>query len=227
MKEQKRNIVKPEFAAAARRLTDACDAIVNGEHREMPRPRQRVRLQDGLWLDLNKLLREGLGPPGRIPWPAEIRWTSTRSGEIAKGWITLKKEDEDRGSLRIVLGSLDQRLDLIAQPRNFGGQQWYFKCPVADHKCSVVWLPPGANRFCSRRAWGKQVAYSTQFEAPFDRAISAREKVKSRLIGDLNPREWELPPKPKWMRWHTYERLADKYRFHQRIINQCMADFVG
>jgi len=127
----------------------------------------------------------------------------------------------------IVIGRLEQRFELIAQPRHFGGQQWYFKCPVTAKKCSVVWLPPGANRFCSRQAWGKQVAYSTQFEAPFDRAISAREKVKSRLIGDLDPREWELPPKPKWMRWGTYERLADKYRFHQRIINQCMADFVG
>ena len=91
----------------------------------------------------------------------------------------------------------------------------------------MMWLPPGATRFCSRQAWGKQVAYSTQFEAPFNRAISAREKVKSRLIGDLDPSEWDLPPKPKGMRWHTYERLADKYRFHQGIINQCMADFVG
>jgi hypothetical protein len=71
------------------------------------------------------------------------------------------------------------------------------------------------------------VAYSTQFEAPFARAISAREKVKSRLIGNLDPREWELPPKPKWMRWDTYERLAENYRFQQRIINQCFADFVG
>jgi hypothetical protein len=193
----------------------------------MAKPRQRVRLEDGLKFDLNKLLREGLGPPGRIPWPAEIRWTSTRSAEIAKGWITLKKEGEDRGFLRIVIGKLDQRLDLIAQQRHFGGQQWYFRCPVTSHKCSVVWLPPGANRFCSRQAWGKQVAYSTQFEAPFDRAISAREKVKSRLIGDLNSREWDLPPKPKWMRWPTYERLADNYRFQQRIINQCFADFVG
>jgi hypothetical protein len=113
----------------------------------MAKPRQRVRLEDGLKFDLNKLLREGLGPPGRIPWPAEIRWTSTRSAEIAKGWIT--------------------------------------------------------------------------------RAISAREKVKSRLIGNLDPREWELPPKPKWMRWDTYERLAENYRFQQRIINQCFADFVG
>ena len=71
------------------------------------------------------------------------------------------------------------------------------------------------------------MAYSTQFEAPFDRAISAREKVKSRLIGDLNPRDWELPPKPKWMRWHTDERLAEKFLFKQGIIYQCIVRFVG
>jgi hypothetical protein len=38
----------------------------------MARPRQRVCLQDGLYLDLNKLLREGLGPPGKVPWPVDI-----------------------------------------------------------------------------------------------------------------------------------------------------------
>jgi hypothetical protein len=71
------------------------------------------------------------------------------------------------------------------------------------------------------------VAYSTKFESPFDRAITAREKVKARLIGDLNPREWELPPKPKWMRWPTYERLAEKYLFHQNKAEQMLADYVG
>jgi hypothetical protein len=35
-----------------------------------------------------------------------------------------------------------------------------------------------------------------QFEFPFDRAISARQKVKLRLIGDLDPRDWQLPSKP-------------------------------
>jgi hypothetical protein len=193
----------------------------------MGKPRMRAQLQDGLWLDLNKLLREGLGPPGKIPWPVPIRWTSNLSGEIAKGCITIAKEGDDRAFLRIVMGKLDQRLDLIAQARHFGGQQWYFRCPVTSRKCSVVWMPPGASRFCSRQAWGKRVAYSTQFESPFDRAISAREKLKSRLIGDLNPRDWDLPPKPKWMRWPTYERLAEKYRFRQRAINQCIAAFVG
>jgi hypothetical protein len=122
---------------------------------------------------------------------------------------------------------LDQRLELIAQPRYFGGQQWYFKCPVTHRKCSVVWLPPGANRFCSRQAWGKQVAYSTQFESKFDRAITARQKVKSRLIANLNPREWDLPPKPKWMRWNTYERLAGKYTAEQDKIDQIIDTCVG
>lgn len=193
----------------------------------MARTRQRARLEDGLKLDLNKLLREGLGPPGRIPWPVEIRWTSSRSGEIAKGWIIIRKEGEDEGFFRIVIGKLDQRLDLLARPRHFGGQQWYFQCPVTHRRCSVAWLPPGATQFCSRQAWGKQVAYSTKFESPFERGISAREKVKSRLIGDLDPREWELPPKRKWMRWHTYERLAHKYRLKQGIIDQCIANFLG
>ncbi len=191
----------------------------------MARPRQRVRLQDGLWIDLNKLLREG--PPGKIPWPIEIRWTSNFYGEVAKGWITIKREGEDRGSLRIVLGELDQRLKLVAQPRHFGGQQWYFKCPVTGGNCSVVWLPPGADRFCSRQAWGKQAAYSTQFESKFDRALTAREKVKSRLIGDLDPRHWDLPPKPAWMRWRTYDRLSQKYLVKQAILDQCIVDVLG
>ena len=33
----------------------------------MPRARQRVRLEDGLKLDLNKLMRDGLGQPGISP----------------------------------------------------------------------------------------------------------------------------------------------------------------
>ncbi len=194
----------------------------------MPRPRQRVCLEDGLRLDLNKLVREGFWPRWNEPLTVGTRWTSNRRGELANALITIQKEGEDQGSLRIVvIGKLEQRLDMVAEPRRFGGQQWYFVCPMTGKKCSVIWLPPGANRFCSRQAWGKQVAYRTQFEAPFDRAITARKKVKDRLIGDLRRGEWDLPPKPKWMRWHTYERLADKYVFYQSKIDQIIANYVG
>jgi hypothetical protein len=98
--------------------------------------------------------------------------------------------------------------------------------PGTGKKCSVIWLPRGATRFCSRQAWGKQVAYSTQFESKFNRAITAREKVKDRLTGDLNRREWDLPPKPKCTRWHSYDRLTEKYRYQQGITDQCIADYL-
>jgi hypothetical protein len=147
---------------------------------------------------------------------------------IASALITIQKEARHRGSLKIVLiGKFEQRLELIAESRHFGGRQWYVTCPVTGKKCSVLWLPPGASRFSSRHAWGKQVAYSTQFESKFGRAITAREKVKDRLIGNLKRDEWELPPKPKWMRWHTYQRLAEKYRLQQGIINQSFAVSLG
>ena len=127
----------------------------------MARPRQRVRLEDGLRLDLNKLVREGFWPRGNASLTVGTQWTSNRQGVLASALITLQKHEEDRGSLKIVMiGKFEQRLDLIAEPRHFGGRQWYFRYPITGGKCSVVWLPPGATRFCSRQAWGKQVAYS-------------------------------------------------------------------
>jgi hypothetical protein len=194
----------------------------------MPREKQRVRLEDGLKLDLNRLIRQGFGRPGTNPRTDGIRWTCVNTGkEVACGAIHITKDGEDRGCLRIVMAKLDQRIELVAQPRHFGGQHWYFKCPVTHRNCSVLWLPPGATRFCSRQAWGQQVAYGSQFESPWDRAISGREKVMSRLIGNLDPRIYYLPPKPKWMRWNTYDRLAQKYRMYQAFINKDIADFLS
>jgi hypothetical protein len=194
----------------------------------MARPRKRERLEDGLKLDLNKLVRDVFWPGGNEPLTFSTQWTSNHRGVITNAQSTIQKEGEDRAYLRIVIvGKPEQRLELIAEPRHFGGKQWYFRCPVTGGKCSLVWMPPGADRFCSRQAWGKQVAYSTQFESTFHRALTAREKVKSRLIGDLDPRYWDLPPKPKWMRQHTYDRLAEKYLFYEDKMDQCIADLVG
>jgi hypothetical protein len=173
----------------------------------MPKPRQRACLEQGLKFDLNKLIRQGFVRPGAKAGPHIIRWTYTYTGEeIASGLITANMEGIDDGWLRIQMGDLDQWLMLAPQPRYFGGCQWYFVCQVTSRYCSVVWMPPGATRFCSRQAWGRQVAYSSQFETPADRAYRGQAKIKSKLIGDHDPDEWELPPKPKWMRWHTYNR---------------------
>src|SRR6476619_6032954 len=193
----------------------------------MPKPRQRVCLESGLKLDLNKLRRQGLVRPGE-KCGVVIRWTSTYTGEeIAQGVITSNMGGSYEGWLRIQLGDLDQTIILVPKPRHFGGYQWYFVCPVLNRYASVLWLPPEAERFCSRQTWGRQVAYASQFADPDNRAHIGQAKIKSRLIADLDPVEWDLPPRPKWMRWSTYNRCVQKFDAYEAILEYGIAELMA
>ena len=125
-------------------------------------------------------------------------------------------------------GDLDQWIILVPRPRHFGGHQWYFVCPVMNRDCSVVWLPPGANRFCSREKWGpRRVAYASQFADPDNRAHLGQAKIRARLIGDLDPDEWDLPPKPKGMRWRTYNRYVERYDAYEATLEYGIAELMA
>lgn len=155
-----------------------------------------------------------------------IRWTHSYWGEIASGLISADMGGQDEGWFRIQLGSLDLRIVLVARPRHFGGRQWYFMCPVLNRPASVLWKPPGATRFCSRQTWGRQVAYQSQFSDPTSRAHAGQAKINSRLcsIAGLDPDEWDLPPKPKWMRWATYNQYSERYDHYHDILDRgCVA----
>lgn len=187
----------------------------------MSRSRQRVCLQDGLKLDLNGLARKGLVRRGAATGPVGIAWTSSYWGEIAEGRISADMSFERAGWLSIQLEDEPaQRISLIAEPRPFGGRQWYFICPATNRRASVLWRPSGATRFCSRQTWGRRVAYRSQFNTPDGRAHIGQAKIKSRLIGDLDPDDWDLPPKPKWMRWRTYNEYEAKFdRYEDTLDN--------
>jgi hypothetical protein len=188
----------------------------------MPRPRERVCLQDGLKLDLNRLARKGFVTPGANIGGRGIAWTHGYWGETASGIISADMSGEDEGWLQIHLGNLDQRIILVARPRHFGGKQWYFLCPVRHRPASVLWKPSGATRFCSRQTWGRQVAYQSQFNDATNRAHAGKQRIKSRLIADLNPDEWDLPPKPKWMRWKTYNSHVERFdRYEAELDYGC------
>ncbi len=185
----------------------------------LPRPRQRVCLQDGLKLDLNRLARKGFIKPGANIGLRGITWTSSYWGEIATGIITADMSGRQHGWFRIQIGSLDQWIDLVPRARHFGGRQWYFVCPVKNRLVSVLWKPNGATRFCSRQTWGRQVAYQSQFNDTTNRAHAGKARIKSRLIANLDPDEWDLSPKPKWMRWKSYNRHEAKFDHYETVLD--------
>jgi hypothetical protein len=138
--------------------------------------------------------------------------------------INADMSGQDEGWLRVQLGNLDQTIILVARPRRFGGKQWYFVCPARNRRASVLWKPSGATRFCSRQTWGRQVAYQSQFNDATNPAQGGKAKIKSQLIADLDPDEWDLPPKPKWMRWATYNRYEQRYDRYEAILDYgCIA----
>ena len=192
----------------------------------MGRDRRRVCLQDGLKLDLNALARRGVVESGQRTGPLGIRWTHDYWGEIASGAISADLRGIREGWVRLQLGSLSQTIVLIALPRRYGGRQWYFICPVRNCAASVLRKPPGAVKFCSRQTWGRQVAYRSQFNDSTNRAHAGKARIKSRLIGDLDPDEWDLPPKPRWMRWATYNRHVRRFDHYEAVLDHGCAALV-
>jgi hypothetical protein len=146
---------------------------------------------------LNRLYRNGFIRRGARSGPRGIRWVSTYWGELASATITADMSGEHAGWLRLQ-GDFDEWIILVARPRR---------------------RPPGARWFRSRQAWGRQVAYRSQFSDPDNRAHLGKERIKARLIADLDPDEWDLPPKPKWMRWSTYNRYVERYDNYESILD--------
>jgi hypothetical protein len=60
----------------------------------MARARQRVRLEDGLKLDLNKLVREGFLPRWNEPLTIGTQWTSNQRGMLASAFITTRRNQK-------------------------------------------------------------------------------------------------------------------------------------
>jgi hypothetical protein len=78
-----------------------------------------------------------------------------------------------------------------------------FCLPYMNRYVSVLWRPPGARKFASRQYWVFDAGLSraTQLLDRTNRAHYGQSRIKNRLIADLDPDEWSLPPKAKGMRW--------------------------
>lgn len=166
----------------------------------MGRWRCRVPLEAGPKLDLNRLVREGFIRDGARS-QFGLRWSDGSRASIdaylnPEGWARLIIEHDDAR----------QEIGLVSVPANFGGRKWFFLCPKTYRRASILWKPPGSPYFAGRTAYGRQVAYNSQFEGLHDRGISKARAIRKRLGGGDDLFE-PFPEKPTRMRWRTYERL--------------------
>jgi Zn-finger protein len=87
---------------------------------------------------------------------------------------------------------------------NYGGKRLWFLCPARGCSRRIAILY-GGSIFACRDC--HQLAYESQREAPYNRALSRAQAIRMKLGGSPDMTE-DFPDKPKGMHWRTYNRLC-------------------
>jgi hypothetical protein len=165
-------------------------------------------VEDGLTLDINKLVRDGNIRSG-VWCKGTLSWTRVASG-VEVGSIGYEANLTDacdawiRLHYRVDGESRDYRIILETTQPYFGGQRWWFRCPSTGRRVAKLHSPPGGDIFASRRAY--DLAYRSQRERAHERKLTRAQYIRTRLGGSPSLVE-RFPDKPKGMWWRTYERL--------------------
>jgi hypothetical protein len=85
--------------------------------------------------------------------------------------------------------------------QHFGGRRRWFQCKTCRRLCAVLY---GGTHYRCRKCWN--LAYQTQHEDVWSRAITKAQRLRRRLGGSQCTDD-PFPDKPKGMHWRTYERL--------------------
>lgn len=170
----------------------------------MGRVRYRATLEQGPRIDINTLIREGRIKPG------ELKGFTVTYFDGAK--VTLAADMRPERTSPLVVIACEggrQEIALLSIPVHFGGVKWFFRCPKTFQRVSVLYKPLGSTYFASRKHYGRQVAYQSQFLGKLDLEIR-RHRTLRRRVGGSEDLFDEFPDKPKSMHWRTYELLKEK-----------------
>ena len=187
----------------------------------------RPTVEDGLTIDLGLMLRSGWAKAG-MAGTGTLSWSS-RGKPIAT--ISHRYDLTDSGTPHLTLSytrtrrdgskeQVEQRIALTWTRPTYGGRRYWMTCPSSGRRVAKLHLPPGGDRFASRRAW--RLPYQSQRSAhrdrPFDRLFRLQRKLGSEV-------GWEQPihrPKGMWRR--TFERHLASY---WDLDEQCAAEMAG
>ena len=190
----------------------------------------RPTTEDGLTLSLSKLLRDKLFRPGSACYSSLI-WTNTATGERVGSIGYEAHLSQESGRVRLYYTTTrwdgerresDYWIQLVTTPQPFGGRRWWFVCPRTGRLAAKLYLPNGAFTFAARQAY--RLAYRSQREAPHDRALRRAFKLRGKLgaDGDIG----DYVPKPKWMRWPTYDRKLEEIFAAEEVVDAHLLGFV-
>jgi hypothetical protein len=171
----------------------------------------RPVVEDGLTLDLNRLIRQRKVTPGA--WSSgSLTWTRGHDGERVasigykadladpeNAWMRLQYKHDDKPE--------DYKVQLTTTRPNFGGLRWWFICPARRIRMAKLHLAAGGDWFASRQAYG--MAYRSQNEASHDRQASRAHQLR-RKLGGAAGFDQPYPYKPKGMHWKTYNQICDE-----------------
>ncbi|WP_417790327.1 hypothetical protein [Terasakiella pusilla] len=179
-------------------------------------------VEDGLTLDLNKLIRDGSIKPG-LAWQGTLVWTNTRTGEqVASIGYVADLMDPDNAHIRLHYNHNDKpqnySVPLTTTRPNFGGVRWWFICPVSGQRVGKLHSPPGQPLFASSKVLN--LAYHSQREHKFQRLLNRAYKLRERIDRKAAVYcEAPIPKKPKGMHSKTYESLrAEIFRLEREAL---------
>jgi hypothetical protein len=163
------------------------------------------------------------GLPG-CAWSGSVVWTDTRTSERGGSVSYQVYLGEESGRVRLKHTSTradgegyvsDYWVQLITTPQPFGGRRWWFVCPRTGKRAAKIYLPDEAVTFASRQAY--RLTYACQREPVHYRDLRRALKLRGELgaVGGIG----SYIPKPKWMRWPTYERAMTKIDKAEEVVD--------
>jgi hypothetical protein len=173
-------------------------------------------------LDVMKLARAGYLASSRIgSWQWAYRGDTTATIGITSG------RDEITLDYRVRSGgddweSIKQRVAIHGTPCRFGGERPWFLCNVwaGGVYCGrrVAKLYGVGRLFACRHCY--RLGYAVQRGGPMDRAHHRLACLHRKLDADYHGPDGIPPPKPKWMRWQTYSRIAADIEASEEHLDQ-------
>lgn len=100
-------------------------------------------------------------------------------------------------------------IPLCTRSAHFGGRYWYMLCPYTWRPARKLYKFSGIEKFCHRTAIRPLPTYASQRVSGLARVQHKRWTIR-RKLGDNWTGLLDEPLRPKWMRWRTFNRYAQR-----------------